>query len=237
MDDAHLHWPFFDPRHRELAMGFAHWVSATLTPYEADEGGDGKTARRIFAALGRDGWLRSTAPRDEPGATLDLRSICLLREICGRSSGFADVALSEPWLGALPLMLAGSAELKRRYLPGYLAGSLLPAFALSEPDAGSDVRAITTFARRDGDHFVINGRKTWTSNCGLADVYVVFARLGDDPGGSTMAAFAIEPGDGGLGPIGAHVYGDRFADDPFGTFQHRSKPRLERCRDWEIDRP
>lgn len=198
MVDPHLHWPFFDPRHRDLAMGFANWVSATLTPYEGDEGGDGKTARQIFAALGRDGWLRSTAPRDEPGATLDLRSICLLREICGRSSGIADVALSESWLGALPVMLAGSAELKRRYLPGYLAGSLLPAFALSEPDAGSDVRAITTFARRNGNHFIVNGRKTWTSNCGLADVYVVFARLGDETGGSTIAPFAVEPGDGGL---------------------------------------
>lgn len=95
-------------------------------------------------------------------------------------------------------MLAGSAELKRRYLPGYLAGSLLPAFALSEPDAGSDVRAIATSARKDGDHFIVNRRKTWTSNCDLADVYVVFARLGDDAGASTMAAFAIEPDDGGL---------------------------------------
>ena len=195
---AHLQWPFFDAHHRDLATGFADWVSATLTPYEGDEGGDGKAARQIFAMLGRDGWLRATVPGDEPGATLDLRAICLLREICGRSSGIADVALSEPGLGALPLMVAGSPELKRRYLPGYLDGSLLPAFALSEPDAGSDVQAITTIARRDGDHFVLNGRKTWTSNCGLADVYVVFARLGDDAGVSTMAAFAVEPGDGGL---------------------------------------
>lgn len=84
MADAHLQWPFFDAHHRDLAMGFADWVSATLTPYEADEGGDGKAARQIFAMLGRDGWLRATAPRDaEQGAALDLRAICLLREICG----------------------------------------------------------------------------------------------------------------------------------------------------------
>src|SRR5262249_61334171 len=104
----------------------------------------------------------------------------------------ADVALSEPWLGALPLMLAASVELKKKYLPGYLAGSLLPAFALSEPDAGSDVQALTTSACKEGDHYVINGRKTWTSNCGLADLYIVFARLDKPDGADAIGAFAID---------------------------------------------
>ena len=194
----HVRWPLFEARHFDLATRFAQWACANLKPYEADEGGDGKAARAIFAALGRDGWLRSTSTSDGQGAVLDLRAICLLREICGQSSAMADVALSEPWLGALPLMLAASAELKRKYLPGYFAGSLLPAFALSEPDAGSDVQAITTSARKDGSHFVINGRKTWTSNCGLANLYVVFARLQRGRGGSEIAAFAIEPDDIGV---------------------------------------
>ena len=174
------------------------WSSFHLAPHEADEGGDGRAARLIFEALGRDGWLRWTSASLEQGTALDLRAVCLLREVSAQSSAIADVALSEPWLGALPLILGASTELKRKYLPGYLAGSLLPAFALSEPDAGSDVQAITTSARREGSQFVINGRKTWTSNCGLADLYIVFARMEGEPGRNDIAAFAVEPGDGGL---------------------------------------
>ncbi|WP_420968701.1 acyl-CoA dehydrogenase family protein [Bradyrhizobium sp. B120] len=198
MATSHLHWPLFEARHSELATRFADWANVNLTPHEADEGGDGRAARLIFEALGRDGWLRSTSASDEHGMALDLRAVCLLREICGQSSAIADVALSEPWLGALPLIVGGSAELRRKYLPGYLAGSMLPAFALSEPDAGSDIQAITTSARREGSHFVINGRKTWTSNCGLADLYIVFSRLDGEQGRSGIAAFAVEPADGGL---------------------------------------
>jgi len=194
----HVRWPLFEARHSEIAARFASWSSVNLAPYEADEGGDGRAARLIFEALGRDGWLRSASASLEQGAALDLRAVCLLREISAQSSAIADVALSEPWLGALPLILGASAELKQKYLPGYLAGALLPAFALSEPDAGSDVQAITTSARREGSQFVINGRKTWTSNCGLADLYIVFARLEGEPGRNDIAAFAVEPDDGGL---------------------------------------
>lgn len=115
-----------------------------------------------------------------------------MREISAFSSAIADVALSEPWLGILPIALFGSDELRDELLPGYLSGRLLPAFALSEPDAGSDAAAIATTARRDGDHYVINGRKTWTSNSGLADFYVVFARLQGQEGAGAIAAFAID---------------------------------------------
>jgi acyl-CoA dehydrogenase len=115
-----------------------------------------------------------------------------LREICAYSSAIADVAVSEPWLGILPIALYGSPALKQAFLPKYLSGELLPAFALSEPGAGSDASAIATTAHRDGDHYVVNGRKTWTSNCGLADLYVVFAQMtgGGDAGG--ISAFAID---------------------------------------------
>jgi acyl-CoA dehydrogenase len=121
-----------------------------------------------------------------------------LREISAYSSAIADVALSEPWLGILPIALYGSPALREFYLSKYLSGDLLPAFALSEPDAGSDAGAITTSAHLDGDHYVINGRKTWTSNSGLADLYVVFARMvgqGDDGG---ISAFAIDGNAEGL---------------------------------------
>lgn len=198
MATPHVRWPLFETRHFDLATRFAQWSAVNLRPYEADEGGDGRAARLIFEALGRDGWLRSTSASDGQGAVLDLRAVCLLREICGQSSAIADVALSEPWLGALPLMLGGSAELKQKYLPGYLSGALLPAFALSEPGAGSDIQALTASARKDGGAFVLNGRKTWTSNCGLADLYVVFARMERGKGRSDIAAFAVEPDDGGV---------------------------------------
>jgi hypothetical protein len=115
-----------------------------------------------------------------------------MREIAAYSSAIADVALSEPWLGILPIALYGSPDLRDELLPRYIAGRLLPAFALSEPDAGSDAAAITTTARRDGDYYVVNGRKTWTSNCGLADVYVVFARMEEQPGAGGIAAFAVD---------------------------------------------
>ena len=121
-----------------------------------------------------------------------------MREITAFSSAIADVALSEPWLGILPIALYGSPDLRDELLPRYISGRLLPAFALSEPDAGSDAAAITTTASRDGNHYVINGRKTWTSNCGLADVYVVFARIEGQVGAGGMAAFAIDGHDRGI---------------------------------------
>ena len=191
MDLTHLAWPFFDVANAALAQQFARWAEQELARFESEEGGDGRAARELFEAFGRAGWLQATLPNDSSpdAAKIGLRAVSLLREISSFSSAMADVALSEPWLGILPIALYGSAELKTEMLPRYAAGKLLPAFALSEPDAGSDAAAITTTARRHGDHYVINGRKSWTSNCGLADLYVVFARMEDDGG---FAAFAVD---------------------------------------------
>jgi len=201
MELQHLAWPFFDERHRELASDFAEWSAAHLGESEGDEGNDGVAARKLFEELGRGGWLGRTIPIEgagNPAAEIDLRSLCVLREICAQASAIADVSLSEPWLGALPISMAGSGELKERYLAGYLQGRLLPAFALSEPEAGSDVSAIRATVRRDGDGYVLNGRKTWTSNAGLADLYVVFARMDDGEGRGPISAFVVESGDGGI---------------------------------------
>ena len=206
MDLSHLSWPFFDQAHREFAAAFAQWASEELREFQQDEGGDGVAARKIFERLAHSGWLRKTLATQDPASArpeiglqeINLRSVCLLREICGYSSAIADVALSEPWLGILPVALFGSHELRECLLPPYLSGRLLPAFALSEPGAGSDAAAITTTARRDGNHFVINGRKTWTSNCGLADLYVVFARIDGEKGAAGIAAFAIDGKESGL---------------------------------------
>jgi acyl-CoA dehydrogenase len=201
MDDlSHLSWPFFDSSSSEFARGFDRWVGAELGAFEPDEGGDGKAARQIFERLAAADWLRNTLPAQTPGERdkISLRHVSLMREISAFSSGIADVALSEPWLGILPIALYGSQELRDEILPRYLAGTLLPAFALSEPDAGSDAAAITTSAYRDGNHYVINGRKTWTSNCGLADLYVVFARIDGQAGAGGIAAFAIDGHDGSI---------------------------------------
>jgi acyl-CoA dehydrogenase len=190
----HLAWPFFAPSHREFSRDFNHWVRTELSEFERDEGGNGRIARHIFQLLADGDWLRRTLPvrTDQERTRIDLRDVCLMREISAFSSAIADVALSEPWLGILPIALFGSDELRDELLPGYLSGRLLPAFALSEPDAGSDAAAIATIARRDGDHYIIDGRKTWTSNAGLADLYVVFARLEGQEGAGAIAAFAID---------------------------------------------
>ncbi|HLN08803.1 MAG TPA: acyl-CoA dehydrogenase family protein [Xanthobacteraceae bacterium] len=199
MDLNHLAWPFFDSACVEFATNFDRWACAELGRFEQNEGGDGVAARQIFELLAAGGWLRATLPtesgqRDKVG----LRHVSLMREITAFSSAMADVALSEPWLGILPIALYGSQDLRDELLPRYMSGRLLPAFPLSEPDAGSDAAAITTTASRDGNHYVINGRKTWTSNCGLADVYVVFARIEGQVGAGGIAAFAIDGHDRGI---------------------------------------
>ncbi len=200
MDLSHLSWPFFDSSCVEFVGGFDRWVGAELGGFEQDEGGDGKAARQIFEHFAAAGWLRNSLPTqtlDQP-RKISLRHVSLMREISAFSSAIADVALSEPWLAILPIALYGSQSLQDELLPSYLAGKLQPAFALSEPDAGSDAAAITTTAYRDGDHYVVNGRKTWTSNCGLADLYVVFARIEGQAGAGGIAAFAIDGDDAGI---------------------------------------
>ena len=198
MDGDDLAWPFFEERHRALAGAFAEWSGRKLGRFEADEGNDGLAARAIFAELGQGGWLDHTLSAGDAVGMPDLRSVCVMRERCAYGSAIADVSLSEPWLGALPVCLAGSPEQKQRYLSGYARGQLLPAFALSEPDAGSDLSAIAATAQPDGDSYVLNGRKTWTSNAGLADVYVVFARMVEGTAAGSLSAFIVEAADGGI---------------------------------------
>jgi acyl-CoA dehydrogenase len=173
MEPTYLAWPLFEDSHRALASGLDPWVSACLSEFEHDEGNDGRAARKIFEHLAQAGWPKHTLPRarsPHDPSTVDLRSVCLLREISACSSAIADVAPSEPLLGILPVALYGSPALLERYLPRYLSGELLPFFALSEPEAGSDAAAIATTAHLDGGDEVINGSKTWTSNSGLARV-------------------------------------------------------------------
>jgi acyl-CoA dehydrogenase len=129
---------------------------------------------------------------------LDVRTLCLLRERLAYHDGLADLAISMQGLGSGPLSLFGTPEQKAAYLPGVREGRLLAAFALSEPEAGSDVAALATAAVPDGDDFVLDGTKTWISNGGIADFYIVFARTGEAPGARGLSAFVVDADTPGL---------------------------------------
>jgi alkylation response protein AidB-like acyl-CoA dehydrogenase len=183
---AHLEWPFFEARHAALARDADTWAAGL--GYAHGEDADA-VCRRLVGDLGRAGYLRHCAPG---GAEFDVRSIALLRETFAYHAGLADFAFVMQGLGSGPIALEGSDELKRRYLPRVASGDAIAALALSEHDAGSDAGALTTRARRDGAHWVLDGAKTWISNGGIADFYVVFARTGDVPGTKGISAIVVD---------------------------------------------
>jgi acyl-CoA dehydrogenase len=193
-DRTFLDWPFFESRHRRLATALEEWTSAAADLH-ADEDADA-ACQRIVRALGDAGWLRLAVPATS-NDSLDVRSLCLVRETLARYSGLADFAFAMQGLGSGPITLFGSEELKERYLPGVARGERIAAFALSEPDAGSDVAALQTNARRNGDDYILDGTKTWISNGGIADHYVVFARTGEQ-GSRGISAFVVDADAAGL---------------------------------------
>ena len=166
---AHLQWPFFDAKHQKLAREADAWAAANLG-YSHGEDADA-ICKRLVQDLGCAGYLHHSAT-EKP----DVRSIALLREVFAYHSGLADFSFVMQGLGSGPIVLAGDSALKEKYLPKAASGDAIAAFALSEPDAGSDVQAMTTTAKRKGDGWVLDGTKTWISNGGIADFYVVFAK-------------------------------------------------------------
>ena len=184
-DTSYLDWPFFEPHHRQLQRELDAWASAHVTPHAQHD--TDAACRELVAALGAAGWLRHAVAGTAfggAGETIDTRALCLLRETLARHSGLADFAFAMQGLGSGAISLHGSEAQKQRYLTRVAAGQAIAAFALSEPQAGSDVAALGCSARIDGDHAVLNGHKTWISNGGIADFYVVFARLDDGSGAS-----------------------------------------------------
>ncbi len=212
---THLEWPFFEPRHAALAREADAWAGGL--DYAHGEDADA-VCRRLVADLGRAGFLKHCAPG---GADFDVRSIALLRETFAYHAGLADFAFVMQGLGSGPIALEGSDALKARYLPRVAAGQAIAALALSEPDAGSDAGALTTTARRDGAHWVIDGAKTWISNGGIADFYVVFARTGDLPGTKGISAIVVDAGTPGFS-VAERI--DIIAPHPMATL------RFENCR-------
>jgi len=198
---AHLDWPFFEPRHAELARRAESWAAANLG-YAHDEdaraprgAGADAICRRLVRELGAAGWLSHCASAD---SQVDVRSLVLLREVFAYHAGLADFAFTMQGLGSGPIALAGSEAQKRRYVSRAAGGEAIAAFALSEPEAGSDVAALAARARRDGPNYVLDGVKTWISNGGIADFYIVFARTGDAPGTKGISAFIVDADAPGL---------------------------------------
>jgi len=192
-DTRYLDWPFFEPRHAALARELDAWATQNVS----DSHGSDVDAQcvTLVRALGQGGWLRHAVGGSVFGAasdTIDTRAICLIRETLARHSGLADFAFAMQGLGSGAISLDGTPDQKARYLPRVENGEAISAFALSEPDAGSDVAAMACAARIDGDHAVLNGEKTWISNGGIADFYVVFARTGEAPGSRGISAFIVD---------------------------------------------
>jgi len=193
-DKTFLDWPFFEDRHRALAEEIDRWAANNVAALVDHHDVDG-SCRRLVAALGEAGFLDYSAPRD---GRFDVRSLCLVRETLARYDGLADFAFAMQGLGTGPLTLAASEDMKERVLPGVRAGRILAAFALTEPEAGSDVAELKLTATQEGDHYRLDGEKTWISNGGIAGHYVVFARTGEAPGARGLSAFSVPADTPGL---------------------------------------
>jgi acyl-CoA dehydrogenase len=189
-DKSFLSWPFFTDRHRVLAEAIERWSGANLP---AAPGDVDTVCRDLAARLGRDGFLTATAPDPDMPSPLDVRTLCIIRETLARHDGLADFAFAMQGLGAGPISLFG-ADKQRDWLKLTRSGHAIAAFALTEQKSGSDVGNIAMTARRDAEHYVLDGEKTWISNGGIADIYVVFARTGEGPGAKGLSAFLV-PGD------------------------------------------
>jgi acyl-CoA dehydrogenase len=186
-----LDWPFFEPRHRALVQGLDRWATEHVRQQHAPD--VDAACRALVRSLGQGGWLQHAV-----GESIDTRTVCLIRETLARHSGLADFAFAMQGLGSGAIGLAGNAAQRERYLPRVARGDAIAAFALSEPEAGSDVAALSCRARADGDGYVLDGEKTWISNGGIADFYVVFARTGEAPKSRGVSAFIVDADTPGL---------------------------------------
>ena len=188
-DRTYLEWPFFTDAHRALHRDLTAWRDAHFN--EHDDSDPAAACRHYVAELGAAGWLKYAI------LPLDVRSICIVRETLGYVSGLAEFAFAMQGLGSGPISLFGSDALKQNYLPRVASGAAIAAFAISEAEAGSDVAAMKTTARRDGDSIVIDGEKTWISNAGIASFYVVFCRW-PEGGDRSFIAVVVDAHSAGL---------------------------------------
>ncbi|MBK6007514.1 acyl-CoA dehydrogenase family protein [Ramlibacter ginsenosidimutans] len=190
-DTTYLDWPFFEDRHRKLQRELDPWAAEHVAHIHGPD--VDASCKELVRKLGGAGWLQHAV-----GDRIDTRAICLLRETLGRHNGLADFAFAMQGLGSGAISLQGTPAQKERWLPRVARGEAIAAFALSEPDAGSDVASMQCAARVEGDHAILDGEKTWISNGGIADFYVVFCRTGEAPGARGISAFIVEAGTPGF---------------------------------------
>lgn len=189
-DRTFLSWPFFEDRHRELARELDRWAGQTLG--HIDHADVDAACRNLVAALGEAGWAQHSGAM--AGESLDVRTLCLIRETLARHDGLADFAFAMQGLGTGAISLFGTEAQQAEWLPLTRSGKAISAFALTEPRSGSDVANSTMTATLDGEDYVLNGEKTWISNGGIADVYTLFARTGEGPGAKGLSAFIVPAG-------------------------------------------
>ena len=189
-DRSFLDWPFFEDRHRALADDLDAWAAGALAG--VDHNDTDAACRSLVAMLGAGGWLQYSGA--QAGEALDVRSLCLIRETLARHDGLADFSFAMQGLGTGAISLFGTPEQQAEWLPQTRTGAAISAFALTEPQSGSDVANSTMTAVRDGDDYILNGEKTWISNGGIADVYTLFARTGEAPGARGLSAFILPAG-------------------------------------------
>ena len=187
-DQTFLTWPFFSDKHRDLYSRLKEFIATDLGTINHDN--IDQSCKKLVRALGEASFLTHTG---EKSGELDVRTLCLIRETLSYHDGLADFAFAMQGLGSGAISLFGSEEQKQEWLPKTRFGKAISAFALTEPQSGSDVANSTMTAKRDGNHFVLNGEKTWISNGGIADLYTVFARTGEAPGAKGLSAFIVTP--------------------------------------------
>ncbi|HEX5239107.1 MAG TPA: acyl-CoA dehydrogenase family protein [Sphingomicrobium sp.] len=187
VDQSFLSWPFFEPRHRELADELQRWCADNCSDRFADD--LDSECRTLVRELGAAGFLKLCVADGDTRP--DVRSLAIARETLAYHSPLADFAFAMQGLGSGAISLFGTVEQKREWLPRVAAGETIAAFAMTEPECGSDAANIQTSAMRDGDEWVIVGEKTLISNGGIADFYVTFARTGEAEGAKGLSAFIV----------------------------------------------
>jgi acyl-CoA dehydrogenase len=199
-DRSFLDWPFLEEGHRQLSTALEAWLQREIAPLGHSETDIDAQCRHLVGLLGKAGWLDYAVPKSQGGkyANLDVRSLSLIRETLARTSGLADFAFAMQGLGSGPITVAGTPEQQARYLPRVRAGKAIAAFALTELASGSDVANMESRAEDRGDHYVINGAKTYISNGGIADFYTLFVRTGEAPGAKGISAFIVDADTPGL---------------------------------------
>jgi acyl-CoA dehydrogenase len=198
-DTAYLRWPFFDDRHRKLARDLDAWAGEHVEALVGDHADADAACVRLVRAMGEAGWLAYAAPDVDAGERFDLRSICIAREVLARHSGLADFAFAMQGLGTATAILLGSPEQRARWAPGARDGTRIAGFVISEPEAGSDVVAMTATATPVEGGYRLSGTKTWISNGGIAHQYVVFARTPAGP--KSFVALMVEADAPGLSVV------------------------------------